>query len=300
MEGVMHHLFCAAVAELKLVSGWMTPFIRISVSVPGHKAIYRFLEPFLGYDLPVVVQLLGSDHRKIADAVASILEFDVAGIDLNFACPSKRVVQHGGGGAMLKNSDAMRRIISTLRERYPQITLSAKIRTGFDSPLEMHSYIPDLCSCGVDFLSVHYRTVSELYNPSPDRRERMNTAAQLSSVPIFGSGDVYSINDAIELLQSGCSGVMGARGWLKDPLLLKRIQYINSPNSPTLPTPEDARNILFDSMRSIAKNNPSQFRARSSFMEIAAFMWGHRSQRFQQIKNMSDSDLMGERSLPLG
>lgn len=293
MEGVMHHLFCAAVAELKLVSGWITPFIRISVSVPGHKSLRRFLEPFMSHELPVVVQLLGSDPRKIADAVANILEFDVAGIDLNFACPSKRVVQHDGGGAMLNNPDAMRRIISTLRERYPQITLSAKIRTGFASPLEMQDFIPALCSAGVDFLSVHYRTVSELYNPSPGRRERMTIAAQLSSVPIIGSGDVYSTHDANELYQCGCTGIMGARGWLKDPLLLKRIQYINSSSSNTLPSPEDARNILFDSMRSLAQNNPSQFRARSSFMEIAAFMWGPRSQRFQQIKTMSDSELMG-------
>ncbi len=292
MEGIMSRVFCEAVKELSLNQAWITPFIRIAASIPGKSVLKKFIEPFTASGLPVIVQLLGSNPEKLRITAEALLEFDIAGIDMNFACPSKRVVQHDGGGALLVEPGIMYKILSELRECCKDVSLSAKIRTGYRSPNEMDMIIPPVCDAGIDFLSVHYRTVTENYKQSPQRLERMERAVKLSKVPVIGSGNVFTVDDARELCDKcGCSGVMGARGWLRDPLLLKRISAEAS-SGENIPQETDYRMKFFAKLCELARRNPEQYWSRGWFMEIAVHMWGAKSREFTFMKRLPDADIM--------
>ncbi len=292
MEGIMSKVFCNAVTELDLTPAWITPFIRIAASVPGKTVLKKFLEPFTASGLPVIVQMLGSDPEKLRITAESLMEFDIAGIDMNFACPSKRVIQHDGGGALLVEPGIMYKILSELRGCCKGISLSAKIRTGYRSPNEMDMIIPPVCDSGIDFLAVHYRTVTENYKQSDHRFERMERAVKLSTVPVVGSGDVFSTDDARVLCnECGCTGVLGARGWLRDPLLLKRIAA-EAGSEENAPLAKDYRMKFFAKLCELARRNPEQNWSRGWFMEIAVHMWGNKSREFTFLKRLPDAEIM--------
>lgn len=286
MEGIMRGTFCEAVSVLGLVDAWMTPFIRIAVEVPGSRVLAGMLRHFRHRPLPLIVQLLGNDADKLARAAERLMHFDIAGIDLNFACPSKRVLQHDGGGALLAYPDRMNAILRKVRGVCEGISLSTKIRCGLESAEEMKNIIPAINDAGVDFITVHYRTVREFYHPVPGRSERLVEAVGLSMVPVFGSGDVYSPADAVDMVDGcGCAGVMAARGWLRDPLLIERIKGIDRGC-------DDGRTLVFGRMCELALEDPGKCWSRAGFMEIAAQMWGGGSRMFALIKSMDDMEIM--------
>ncbi len=284
MEGVMRGCLCRAAADLGMIPAWVTPFIRISVDVPRLSKLKRMLEEFLCCDVPVVVQLMGTDAEKLAVAAERLVGLGIAGIDVNFACPSGVVVRHGGGGGMLRRPAEMVEIMCRLREVCGGIALSAKIRSGFESASEMEEIIPMLCGSGIDFLSLHYRTVRELYKPAANRNERLRRAVALAgSVPLIGSGDVYSLDDVQEICgECGCAGVMAARGWLRDPGLLRRIEAAAG-GVEVARDDVDPRWSLLRRMAELARDNPVKYGTKTAFLEAAVFMFGGKSRVFREM-----------------
>lgn len=289
MEGVMTPWFCRAAARLELIEGWMTPFFRLSDNLPRRSKFARFLEPFLSSGRPVILQLMGNDTVLMAEAAALAAEhFPLAGIDVNFACPSPTVLRSGGGGALLRDPAAMGRIVAAMRDALPSIPLSVKIRTGYDDPAAMERFIPLLTGAGVDFISVHFRVVTEVYREVPGRLERLERAVRLAgSVPVIGSGDVLTAADAEALAGIGCAGVMGARGWLRDPLLLRRIRAAAEGQTDDFQAADDWRGRFFLALREEARKGPEPW-PRPGLTGAAAFMWGAGDPRFRGLLQRDD------------
>lgn len=248
MEGIMTPVFCRAMHELDLLDCWITPFIRISNSVPGKKRLEAKIKHFLESGLPVIVQLLGDNPELLAETASRLCLFDICGINLNFACPSKTVVRKRGGGALLREPEKMLAILKALRMACPDTSLSVKIRSGFDSPDEMKEIIPAFSELDVDFIAIHFRTVREEYRNVENGYERLRIAKELAKdIPVIGSGDVFTPDDALSMLRTaGIDGVMAARGLLKNPWLIREIQGDKNP-------PPDKKEIFFNKMLELAR-----------------------------------------------
>jgi len=287
MEGVMTPWFCRAAVSLDLVEGWMTPFFRLSDNLPRRSKFARFLTPFLSSGKPVILQLLGSDAILMAEAARLAAEsFNLAGIDVNFACPSLTVIKSGGGGALLRYPDEMVKIITAMRAALPELPLSVKLRTGYESEREMDAYIPALAAAGADFISVHFRTVKEVYSEAPGRAQRLTQAVKLADgLPVFGSGDVYSVADGEALMVCGCAGIMGARGWLRDPWLLRRLREKTTGND--VVDVNDYRQRFFSSLQHHAKQEKPPW-PRPGLTGLAAFMWGVKTPEFRRLPALDD------------
>ena len=63
MEGVMTPEVVRAAGALELVPRWLTPFFRLSETLPGERVFRRFYEPFAAAGTPVFVQLMGEYNR---------------------------------------------------------------------------------------------------------------------------------------------------------------------------------------------------------------------------------------------
>jgi len=286
MEGVMTPWFCHAAAALDLTDGWMTPFFRLSDNLPRKRKFTEFLTPFLDSGKPVILQLMGCDAALMADAAAlAAANFQLCGIDVNFACPSPTVLRSGGGGAMLRHPATMVKIICAMRQALPELPLSVKLRTGYESEQEMAGYLPELAAAGVDLISIHFRTVKEVYSQAPGRKERLTRAVELAgAIPVFGSGDVYAITDAQEMLSCGCAGIMGARGWLRDPWLLRRL---GNPHEDM--TTDKGREAFWGELMKQASALPEP-RPRPGLTGLAAYMWGGQNPRFRALLKLSDQE----------
>ena len=145
----------------------------------------------------------------------------------------------------------------------------------------MQRILPALAETGcVSAFFLHFRTVREQYRPVSGHEERFEAGLRLAApVPVVLNGDIDSPDDASELLErTGAAGVMCARGWLRDPLLLNRIRQGRRDNS-GLPSADEARHRLF---RCVLEQGFKVCRA----IELSNFLWGSANPFFERLKQL--------------
>ena len=276
MEGVGRGEFVRAAVKLKLTACWMTPFIRISDNIPSAGKLFRSIGAYLDSGMPVTVQLMGSSPELLARGAEIIAGHSaVSGINLNFGCPSSRVLKHGSGGAMLKNPGILGAFCRTVAENLPEKKISVKIRSGFFDADECNEIIPALIGSGVvDKVFFHYRSVMENYSPKPLRlrEERIRRAVELcGNIPLIANGDISSVSESEKLVAvTGAAGVMIARPWLRDPYLLNR--FID----PDLPDAEEGRIQFFNKLQDSGISG-------GALIELAKLLWGSNSAEFKKL-----------------
>ena len=235
MEGVMTSALIKTAVEEKICSEFVTPFLRISEHIPKEKEFRKFLEPY--QDSRVTLQLMGNSPHLLAESAALALKFDIAGINLNFGCPSGQVLRHHSGGAMLKNPLLMCEICRAIRNKCPDLTLSAKIRMGYDSEKECENWLPDWSSSlddAPDFFILHSRSVREGYQSLSENEHinRSRKVVQMVRQPVMLNGDISDVKTAIQRMQkTGGVSFMSARMWLKNPYIFRNFEngiYENS------------------------------------------------------------------------
>lgn len=224
MEGVTTASFIRAASGLGLADLLMTPFFSVTAgSVPSRASLRKKLEVYSETGLPLIVQLIGHDADSLAATACRLAEIGVRAVNLNFACPSPTVIRHGSGGALLKDPEKIRKIVSQIRSTLPEdVSLSVKLRSGFETPnvKEIIQAVSD-----AEFIVFHFRTVCEMYSPVTQGLVRIAEAVENTEIPIFGNGDIDSCESAEMMIQqTHCKGVAVARAFLRDPSLPNRIR----------------------------------------------------------------------------
>jgi tRNA-dihydrouridine synthase len=225
MEGITAGSFCAVMNRLDLVSAWVTPFIRVSEGIRRPARLRVRLRAFS--PLPVVVQVMGTDIPMLAATAARLAaEPGVIGIDLNCACPSPIVVANGAGGGRLRQPRWIRDALLALRQACPTTGISVKVRVGIASEKELPGICEAVREGQPDFVMLHYRTVEERYQAVPDGLRRLARARELlPGLPLFGSGDLYTVEAAARMYAvAAVDGVTPARGLVANPWLLRDIE----------------------------------------------------------------------------
>ena len=283
LQGVMTRTFLQAAARLDLIPLWFTPFFSTGgVSVPKRAAILRKLAPYrVRPDLPLVFQLIGHEAHSLAATAAGFAEYGVHGINLNFACPSKTVTASGNGAYLLRSPETVFELTRAVREAVSKdVSVSVKLRAGWDSPDSVHEIVRAVCDAGADWIVFHYRTAAEAYSrvDASERVRRIACAAEAAgSVPVFGNGDIASRADADEMVRStGCAGVAVGRGFLSDPWLVRRI-LSGDPNPAS-----EAEKTAF--LRLLIAGTDSTRRGRNWFLECVKMTYGADSAEFKEAR----------------
>ena len=227
MEGVMSPWFIRVCGRLRLVDHWITPFFSVTGgAVPSKRIIRKRLAPYLETGVPITAQVLGKDPGNVVKCAVHLVQTGlVAGINLNFACPSTTVTGNGAGSAMLEQLPLVEKIISEVRNELPStVPLSVKLRSG--STVSMpEDTVKAAVNGGADLIIFHYRTKDEMYHPVENGWERIRKAVDSAGkIPLFGNGDIRSVSDAERMIsETGCNGVALARAFLGNPVLLHQI-----------------------------------------------------------------------------
>jgi hypothetical protein len=111
---------------------------------------------------PVVAQLIGNDIAGLVRTAQVLQRCPVAAIDLNLGCPAPIVYRKCAGGGLLRESDRIDTILGALRDAV-RIPFTVKTRIGFDVPEEFDRLLPIFARHSLDALTVHARTVAQLY-----------------------------------------------------------------------------------------------------------------------------------------
>jgi tRNA-dihydrouridine synthase B len=166
---------------------------------------------------PVGIQLFGEEPEIVGRAARKCQELGADFVDLNFGCPVPKVVKKGAGSAILKDLEALKVMLSTVKKAI-DIPLTIKIRTGWT--LATRNAI-EVCNIayneGITWVAIHGRDRAQGYAGLADW-DYIKEVKQNTKVPVIGNGDILTANKANQRLkESGVDGVMIGRGCLKNP-----------------------------------------------------------------------------------
>jgi tRNA-dihydrouridine synthase B len=172
---------------------------------------------------PVVAQMIGNDIPALVRNAKLLQKYPVAAIDLNLGCPAPIVYRKCAGGGLLRDPDRIDAILGALRDAVT-IPFTVKTRVGFESAKEFDALLPVFAKHRLDLLTVHARTVKQMYRPGV-RYDLVAQAARELRCPVLANGNVHSAAQARQLLaETGVRGLMIGRGAIRNPWLFDQIR----------------------------------------------------------------------------
>ena len=176
-------------------------------------------------ELPVSLQLFGSDPDIISSIAHEIEDrpFDI--LDINMGCPVPKIVNNGEGSALMKNPRLAGEIIEKTAKAIKK-PVTVKIRKGFDdehvNAVEMAKIAE---ASGAAAVAVHGRTREQFYSGKADW-DIIRQVKEAVSIPVIGNGDLLTAEDVIAMYeQTGCDGFMIARGAQGNPWIFRQILH---------------------------------------------------------------------------
>jgi len=226
MQDVTTLPFMSVVADIGSPDYFFTEYFRVHVQSRLEKHILEAVtENRTGR--PVFAQMIGEDLHHLKRTTLELLQHDVAGIDLNMGCPAPTVYKKRCGGGLLRDPAKVDRILGTLRDAIPGL-FTVKMRIGFEDTENFQTILDLIDKHNVDLLSLHGRTVKEMYR-SQVRYERIKQAAESVGCPLLANGDVSSAAKAREILDyTGAAGVMIGRHAIRNPWIFRQIREFES------------------------------------------------------------------------
>ena len=179
---------------------------------------------FEEFEYPLSFQLVGHKIDKMTKAAQIVAPF-ASVIDINCGCPVKKVVVSGDGSAMMKTPKLASDIVKSIKDA-TNLPVSAKFRLGWNNNEENYiEFALYLQEAGVDFVTLHARTRSQMYQGSADWNKIALLKKELK-IPVFANGDITTIEKAVECLNlTGCNGIAIGRGIMGDFTLPYRIEH---------------------------------------------------------------------------
>ncbi len=206
---------------------------------------------FAPEERPIGIQIFGSEPAAMAEAAALVTEvFAPEYVDINFGCPVKKVVKRNGGSGCLKDLDLVERIIRSVVAATP-LPVTTKIRSGWDESSRDPVTIARRCQdAGSRMLTLHARSRTQMFSGSA-RWDEIARVADALEIPVVGNGDVTTAADVIRMRgETGCAGVMIARGSFGNPWLFEGARaLLDGRQPPAPPGPEERFRIALDHAR---------------------------------------------------
>jgi len=203
-------------------------------------------------DHPIGGQIIGSDPSEMAAAAGILLDMNYDVVDVNLACPVRKVRRRNRGGHLLSIPERAIAILAAVRRAVPDgVPLTVKLRRGYDdSPRETANFqrIFDAAyDLAYDWATVHCRTVRQKYI-GPSRWEFLiDLVKRHPDRLILGSGDIWTAGDIFAMLEvTGVSAVAVARGCIGNPWIFRQARDLMAGRPPEKPTLDEQRCALLD------------------------------------------------------
>ncbi len=188
-------------------------------------------------DRPLGHQIYGTDPQLIADAARWLQEHGAILVDINMGCPQREITSAFAGSALLRKPAEAVKLAEQVVNAV-SIPVTVKMRLGWDeSSIVAANLARDLEKVGVAAITVHGRTRSQGFKGEVNLQEIRRVVEAVERVPVIGNGNITSPVAALRMFQeTGCAGIMVARGATRNPWLIRDI-WRAMEELPPLPQP---------------------------------------------------------------
>lgn len=206
-------------------------------------------------DHPVAGQVMGTGPDEMAQAAALLVELGHDVVDVNFACPVKKISRRKRGGHFLTAPDEAIEVIRAVRAAVPDsIPCTIKLRRSWDDTDEMarnfERIFDGVYEAGFAWATVHGRTVKQKYLGPSHWPFLTDLVKRYPDRLIFGSGDIFEVGDIFSMIQhTGVHAVSVARGCIGNPWIFNQARRMMEGKQAAPPTLQQQREALIDHYR---------------------------------------------------
>lgn len=218
----------------------MEPLVRGS---PGTRQLLDY-EPAMH---PIGAQLCGSKPELAAPSAKIIEELGFDVVDLNCGCPVDKVTKDGSGSGLLKEPERIGEILSNMVNAV-KIPVTVKIRLGWDSSQIVARQITEIAEqAGASAITIHGRTRAQGYKGPASWTEIGECKKVAKNIVVIGNGDIFEAKDALRILEeTGCDGLLLARGLMGKPWLIEDIHRTLAGEEPIKRHGSDLKETLLE------------------------------------------------------
>lgn len=234
MQDVTDWAFWNLMARYGGADVYVTEYFRVTETSRLDRKILRSIDENPA-GRPAIGQLIGNDPIALSRAARELQQHPVAAVDLNLGCPAPVVYRKCAGGGLLRDLARVDRILGALREAVT-IPFTVKTRIGFDSPAGFDDLLALFARHEVDLVTVHGRTVLEMYRAAVHYDFIARAVAALSC-PVIANGNIDRPETAAQVLrETGARGLMIGRGAIRNPWIFTQIRQHQRGEPVTRPT----------------------------------------------------------------
>lgn len=224
MEDVTDHSF-RLICKEQGADMVYTEFVSADALIRNIAATTRKLHINL-QERPTAIQIYGREIEPMVEAAKIVEQAKPDILDINFGCPVKKVAGKGAGAGMLRDIPKMLEITKAVVNAV-NIPVTVKTRLGWDHESKIIVTLAEqLQDCGIQALTVHGRTRSQMYTGDADWEmiARVKENPRLT-IPLIGNGDITTPEKAEEAFSRyGVDGVMVGRASIGAPWIFREIK----------------------------------------------------------------------------
>jgi nifR3 family TIM-barrel protein len=219
---------------------------------PKAKRQMRFWEE----ERPFAVQIFGGQPERMRMAAEIAEEVGADILDINCGCPAPKVVKNGGGSGLLRDLPRLETILKDIKKAI-SIPLTLKFRAGYSDASLNYLEVARLAEdCGVEHLQLHGRTKEQGYKGLANW-DFVGEVKQAVSIPVSGSGDVVTIEDALtKWRETDCDGILIGRGAMQNPWIFRQIEDVLAGREPFQPSLQDKQDCLLEYFEMLREDMP--------------------------------------------
>ena len=201
-------------------------------------------------DHPIAGQLMGSDPLEMARGAKVLLDLGYDVIDLNMACPVKRLRGDARGGHLLADLEEALAIIREVRQAVGgRVPLTIKLRRGFDDGKESEALFYRILEETIEqeffTATVHGRTVRQKYDGPSKWSFLADLTKRYPAFRFMGSGDIFTPESIFEMIsRTAVAGVSVARGSIGNPWIFRQALLLLEGKEPRPPSLREQGAVL--------------------------------------------------------
>ncbi len=206
--------------------------------------------PELAEDTPLAGQIIGANPDEMAHGAGLLVEMGYGVIDVNLACPVKKMGRKCRGGHFLTQPQDAIDVLHAVRDAVPKhIPTTVKLRRGADDSkqavVNFETIFNGVYELGYSWATVHCRTVTQKYQGPGDWSFLKDLTQRHQDKIIFGSGDIWTAYHIFSMLRdTNVQSVAVARGCIGNPWIFQQARQIMEGHPVTTPVIAEQRQVL--------------------------------------------------------